>query len=1534
MSLDAFCNDIEGWGPISEKRVDLTLCVESTMLEGLPALVAIITSAVQTYYMWKSGRPLDSGRSNTIYWVSQVLMFSSAIALAVRVVLLRGSNYAPATMFSSTAMAIAWLVALPLNYFQHLQEIRSSNIIFAQYMASLVASTINIRTMVILDQINQAQFKAFVAFFAINTLGFAAEAWPRSSTEDQGKYGINLYNKANLFSRLTFQYLQPLFTAGYEKPLTASDIADMIPEKTKAKNAYDRLNHGWQKQVAEYQTSGTTPNLFLTVLRSHGWSWLSIFTPRILASTLTFVLPQLLNQMLSFIESNQTPFPKPVSLGVILAFGMFFVTILTSIFSAQYNQATIDASVESRTALITMVYRKSLKLSSGSKKKFTTGEITNHMSVDAERFDISFASIPLLISTPYEICIAIWMIYLQISWSVFVGVAVILLVGPINGAISSVFYKLDDAKMKVTDDRVGLTSEVLSSMKVIKLYGWDDSFRERVNQYRRRELSNLRKSGVAYSFMSIMFQAVPLLVSLCSFAVYATYGGPDFGPGDMSPQRVFVSVSLFALLSNPLQNMSHVVQDLIGLKVAANRLQEFLLAEEISETATEMIESLPADPSAPLIEVKDGIFAWGPEGPETETETGKKALKKKHVDEREEDERALNSEELTSEDETEVEQDYSPTLVNINLSVSRGDLTAIVGRVGQGKTSLLSAILGDMYRRHGTVKVYGRLAYVPQQAWIVNATLRENITFGNKFDQVRYDYILMACGLLPDIAMLPAGDQTEIGERGINLSGGQKQRISLARAAYENADVYLLDDPLSAVDAHVDQHLWQHLIGPTGLLKDKTRVLVTHSIHHLEETDQIVMVKDGMIAENGAYNVLMEAKGSLYQLVTDFSVNRGGARKQATNDETTEGNCTGDSVAEDENDGDVPTTKDDNNGELIEDETVEEGSVSWSVYKIYAKAVSYRYCAIVIFLYTLGQTVQIGTNVWLDYWTTVGGTEGHTVGEFLGVYAALVIVFMILSIISCYSAMVIAAQRASISLHERLLERVMRLPMSFFDTTPLGRTINRFSMDIYAVDESAPWHAILFIISLVSIIGSVIIIGVTTPVFLVVLPILAIMYILIQSFYIRTSRQLKRIDAISRSPIYQQFSETLSGVATIRALRAHERFISENGAKTDAAANALYSSLVANRWLQVRLESVGAIVVLGAALAAVFSRNSLNTSSTGLALTYALSSTEMFTGLIRSFCGFENQLVAVERIDEFTRNKTEAPAVTDVKLPENWPQAGHVEFRNYSTRYREGLDLVIKNVSFEVQPTEKIGICGRTGAGKSSLTLALFRIIEAANSHWAKAGDTGSSNDFCSRDVNRTRDLENVTAEESGGSIWIDGVDISTVGLKHLRQNLAIIPQDPILFQGTLRENLDPFGELQDADLWIALERAHLKKHISTLAGGLAFEVSQNGENFSVGQRSLICLARALLRKSKILVLDEATAAVDVETDELIQKTIREEFKDRTILTIAHRIKTIMDADKILVLEKGKVEEFESPRILLKKPDSMFYKLARQAGEI
>ncbi|KAF9109212.1 hypothetical protein BGX27_007863 [Mortierella sp. AM989] len=1482
-----------------------------------------------------------------------VLMLAAAIILFVRAGLVgRETDHSPANLLASALMGIAWLFATTLNVYEHKYEIRSSTAIFSYYIVSIVAGAITSRTLSATSSVSSLSLPAsdtsatdalYYTYFGVITLGLIVEAWPRGWTNVQKRSDKSPYEKANIFSRYWFHYLQNVITQGYKRPLQQADIQDMMPHRIKTKLSHSYLSEKWDIHVAESKAKGKEPKLLPLILKAYGSQWIPIIVYRVLSSALGFVAPQLMDEILTFTASNSSDSPQPATLGIILSFGMFFSTIISALLEGQFYQLVMNMGIEARTALVSMVYRKALKLSPAARQTQTPGEISNHMSVDAERWSDALPLLPMWGSIPLEICIALWLLYRQLGWAALAGLGTIIAVAPLQARIAAFFSVAKDQKLEAMDNRIRLTSELMSSMKIVKLYGWESSFLSKVAVFRKRELSILRKMGVAFSFMTIMFSSLTLLMALVSFSIYATVGGPGGTPGVINSQTVFVSITLFGLLNRPIGMLSHITGETIGLIVATRRIEKYLLEEELSESQIQRFDNLPSESSQPVIEIQDGVFAWDKEGPNVETEKQIKAREKKEAKKRKQEAREAKEAGLPVPIASPpVERNYEATLKNINLVVQRGHLTAIVGRVGQGKTSLFDAMIGNMYKRQGSVKIYGQVAYVPQQAWIINSTLRDNILFGAQFDQVKYDKIIQAAGLIPDLDMLPAGDQTEIGERGINLSGGQKQRVSLARAVYQDADIYLLDDPLSAVDAHVDQHLWQNLIGPKGLLKDKTRLLVTHGIHHLSEADQIVVLKDGVISETGQYQELLDAKNAFYQLIEDYSVKEmehkdqdDTASEEGTIQDTSVEAAPSSVSQNNEKHVEKVDEKLDENADLIEEEKLKNGSIQWSVYNIYAKAASYRYVVQILILFVVIETCQVGTNTWLQNWVKVAETSVHGVGYFMGIYAVLVITYMLLVVWTSYTTMVSAGVRAAELLHNRLLKNVLRLPMSFFDTTPVGRIVNRFSSDCFSVDEQIAWafHDMFF--CFVCVLGSIIVIAVTTPLFLVIIPPIVVIFMFLQRYYIASSRNFRRIESITKSPMYQHFAETLSGVSTIRALRCDERFIEQNASRSDQVSNAHFVWAVGNRWLNARLEALGSIVVLAASLFAVFSRDSLSPSMVGMSLSYALNITQDVCWLVRCMCEVQFELVAVERIDEYCNKNQEAPNFTDVKLPESWPASGHVEFKNYSTRYRQGMDLVIKNVSFEVQSGEKIGIVGRTGAGKSSLTLALFRIVEAANSHWAKASHNGADLDAdLAKASEKVVELEKVQIEEDGGSIWIDGVDISTVGLEHIRRHLAIIPQDPTLFVGNVRDNLDPFEESTDAEIWEALERAHLKDYISSLSGGLSHEVTQNGENFSVGQRSLICLARALLRKTKILVLDEATAAVDVETDELIQRTIRSEFKDRTILTIAHRIKTVMDSDKILVLEKGRIQEYEEPSELLKRKDSLFYRLAEQAGEI
>ncbi|KAF9357739.1 Canalicular multispecific organic anion transporter 2 [Mortierella sp. NVP85] len=1458
----------------------------------------------------------------------------AALSLFVRAALLgRMSDYSPANVLASTSTGVSWILAAVLNVLEHRYEIRSSTAIFSYYIVNLVAGAIITRTLSSFPSTSTTN-ALYYTYFGFVFLGLLMESWPRSRTQAQH---ASPYDRANIFSRYWFHYIQHLITLGYRRPLQASDLQDMMPHRIKTQFSYDHLSRRWDQHVACRRAKGQKPALMWLVLSSYGSQWISILVYRVLASAMGFVAPELMDRLLAFTASSYSAeeTSKPIALGIILSFGMFFSTVLSSLLEGQYFQLVMNMGIEARTALVNMIYRKALKLSPAARQSQTPGDIHNHMSVDAERWSEVLQFLPMWGSIPLEICIALWLLYRQLGWSAMAGLGTILVVSPFQAWIAAFFEKAKEQKLDAMDNRIRLTSELMSNMKIVKLYGWESSFRDKVTTYRNRELTILRKIGTAFSFMTIMFSSITLLMALASFSIYATVGGPGGTPGEINAQAIFVSITLFGLLNRPIGMLSLITGDTIGLAVATRRIQNYLLEEELDEGQVERSEELPTDPSLPVIQVQNGTFAWVNQ--EGEGDQGEADVLKKNEANISKNDKGKDVT-LASLDSPPVERNHEPTLKNINLTVHRTHLTAIVGRVGQGKSSLFHAIIGEMCKREGTVRKSGRLAYAPQQAWIMNATLKDNILFGSPFDQDKYDRIIHAAGLIPDLDVLPAGDQTEIGERGINLSGGQKQRVSLARAAYQEADIYLLDDPLSAVDAHVDQHLWQYLIGPAGLLKDKTRLLITHGIHHLSEVDQIVVMKDGRISEIGRYQDLVDAKRAFYQLIQDYSNNKdthkerdgSGGEEDQTIHEGTETGPTG-TIRHVEK-AQVVDDKLDSNADLVEEETMEVGSIHWRVYQIYAKAASYRYVVQILLLFLIIHSCHIGTNAWLQDWIKVAHTSTHGIGYYMGIYAVLIVAYMLLIVWTSYTTMVTTGLRASERLHNNLLNNILRLPMSFFDTTPVGRIINRFSSDCFSVDEQIPWcfHDMFFCGG--AVLASLVVIAMTTPIFLAIIPPILILYIFIQRYYVASSRNFKRIESITKSPMYQHFSETLSGVSTIRAMQCNQRFIEQNATRSDKTANAHFVWAVGNRWLEVRLESLGSIIVLAASLFAVLSRDTLAPSMVGMSLSYALNITQDICWLVKCMCSAQFEMVAVERLDEYCQKDQEAPNVTQVPLPAAWPSQGHVAFKNYSTRYRSGMDLVLRNISFEVQPGERVGIVGRTGAGKSSLTLALFRIIEVANSPWTHPNAAATK---ATATATGLTELEKIQVDEDGGSIWIDGIDISTVGLETLRQHLAIIPQDPTLFVGTVRDNLDPFHETSDSEIWEALERAHLKDYLTSMPGGLSYEVTQNGENFSMGQRSLICLARALLRKTKILVLDEATAAVDVETDELIQTTIREEFKDRTILTIAHRIKTIMDYDKILVLEKGRVQEFDTPTRLLERKDaSLFYRLAEQAGEI
>ncbi|KRF85616.1 multidrug resistance-associated protein 1 isoform X16 [Drosophila virilis] len=1359
------------------------------------------------------------------------------------------------------------------------------------------------------------QFASFFIFFAFTCLMLIlncfADQLPRQTKYYRGPKEIPELS-ASFLSRITYSWFDRMALKGYRNPLEEKDLWDLRPQDS-CKEVMPTFAHYWNKNVRKnYKraSGGQEPkaqfsngkvsfenpqsngrkkgmaSIMPPIYRSFGGIFLFGSFFKLITDILTFAQPQVLSLIIGYVE-DFAKVPQPEWKGIMYSILLFVLASAQTFILAQYFHRMFIVGLRIRTALINCIYRKALRISNAARKASTVGEIVNLMAVDAQRFMDLTTYLNMLWSAPLQIALALYFLWQQLGPSVLAGLAVMIIMIPLNGFIASRIKTYQIRQMKYKDERVKLMNEVLSGIKVLKLYAWEPSFEKQVLDIRDKEIATLRATAYLNASTSFLWSCAPFLVSLVTFATYLLSNEAN----QLSVEKVFVSLALFDIMKLPLTIIPMLTVDIAETQVSVQRINKFLNSEELDPNNVQHDASKPHPMS-----IENGHFSWG--------------------------------------DEDEM------TLKNINMQVPKNNLVAIVGTVGSGKSSVIQALLGEMEKISGTVNTVGKMAYVPQQAWIQNATVRDNILFGKPYDRKRYNKVIDACALRTDIEILSAGDLTEVGEKGINLSGGQKQRISLARAVYHNADLYLLDDPLSAVDSHVGKHIFEEVIGPKGMLAKKTRVLVTHGITFLPQTDKIYVMKMGEISENGTYAELLKNRGAFADflmqhlqegeeeeeelnqikrqlsqtdpaLVAPFEKAILLARTESLSDSisvTSADSLMGGSLRrrgkrQDSYDSNASAAslkkKQEVEGKLIETEKSQTGGVDFAVYKHYIKSVGIFLSVATLVLNFVFQAFQIGSNLWLTQWSNDKAVE-HDTGlrnMYLGVYGA----FGFGQGLGNYGAAITlftSSLNASFKVFRQLFNNLMHCPSEFFDTTPKGRILDRCSNDIHSLDMIMPLNIRMCLSTAFQVLATIVVISISTPIFLAVIVPIGFIYYFAQRFYVATSRQLMRLESVSRSPIYSHFGETVTGVSTIRAYTVQDRFIEESDNKVDKNQVCKYPSLIANRWLAVRLEMVGNLIILFASLFAVLGGQT-NPGLVGLSVSYALQVTQTLNWLVRMSSDIETNIVSVERIKEYGETKQEAAweLEEDKKKPKNWPEDGRVEFKDFQVRYREGLELVLRGVSFNISGGQKVGIVGRTGAGKSSLTLALFRIIESA-----------------------------------GGKILIDGIDIATMGLHMLRSRLTIIPQDPVLFSGSLRSNLDPFEVKTDDEIWKALELSHLKAFAKSLTAGLNHEISEGGENLSVGQRQLVCLARALLRKTKVLVLDEATAAVDLETDDLIQKTIRSEFRECTVLTIAHRLNTILDSDKVIVLDKGQITEFDAPSALLADPKSAFFSMAKDAN--
>ncbi|KAI0547309.1 P-loop containing nucleoside triphosphate hydrolase protein [Xylaria curta] len=1322
---------------------------------------------------------------------------------------------------------------------------------------------------------------------------------------------------AGFFSKLTFQWMAPLMTVGYKRPLEQGDLWKVNPKRS-ADVMAGKCAESFQRRVK----NGDKYPLLWAIHETFFWEFWIGGLCQLVASIFQVLSPFVLRFLIAFAQdafnnSQKGQPPPPIGRGVGLVLGVTFMQIFQSLGTNHFIYRGMMIGGQVRAVLISLIFEKSMVISGRAKaggkaltngsaeqqsdgakednkeeksekdKKagkqgiagdgvgWSNGRVVNLMSVDTYRLDQSSALFHIIWTAPIQCVITLVVLLVNLSYSALAGFAVLVIGIPaLTRAIRSLFRRRGLIN-KVTDQRVSLTQEILQSVRFVKYFGWEGAFMKRLEEVRDREIHGIQVLLAIRNAINSVSLSLPIYASFLSFI---TYSLTDHG---LAPAEVFSSLALFNGLRLPLNLLPLVIGSVVDAWSSMKRIQDYMLSEDQEDAAVLKPESEDA------VEIIDASFTWERTPTQENNKAdpaSKKGAPKKGSKQSTKTEKGAETSESNSDTASTLVEEREPfKLENLNLAIGRKELIAVIGSVGSGKTSLLAALAGDMRKTSGEVVLGASRAFCPQYAWIQNASVRNNILFGKDMNREWYKEVIKACALQPDLDMLPDGDATEIGERGITVSGGQKQRLNIARAIYFDADIVLMDDPLSAVDAHVGRHIMDNAI--LGLLKDKCRILATHQLWVLNRCDRIVWMDGGKIRAVDTFDKLMENEPGFKHLMETTAVHE-------KKDE--------DEVAVEVKPAEKGKKKKKGQG-LMQAEERAVSSVPWSVYANYVRASGSIFNALFVFLVLIiAQGGNIATSLWLSYWT--GDKFGYSQAVYIGVYAALgtgqAIFLFIFAIL-----LTIFGTRASKALLHQAVVRTLRAPMSFFDTTPLGRITNRFSRDVDVMDNNLVDAMRMYFLTVITIISVFALIIAFFYYFAIALVPLALIFVLAASYYRASAREVKRFESVLRSVVFAKFSEGISGVASIRAYGLQGRFVSDLRNAIDEMNSAYYLTFSNQRWLSVRLDLIGNLLVFTTGILVVTSRFSVPPSIGGLVLSYILSIVQMLQFAVRQLAEVENGMNAVERLLHYgTQLEEEAPEHT-IDVRPSWPEKGEIVFDNVEMRYRANLPLVLKGLSIHVGGGERIGIIGRTGAGKSSIMSTLFRLVEI-----------------------------------SGGHITIDGIDIATIGLHDLRSRLAIIPQDPTLFHGTVRSNLDPFSEHSDLELWSALRQADL---VSADAGPndkdpgrihLDSVVEEDGLNFSLGQRQLMALARALVRGSRIIVCDEATSSVDMETDDKIQKTMAEAFKGRTLLCIAHRLRTIIGYDRICVMDAGRIAELGTPLELWEIEGGIFRGMCERSG--
>ncbi|XP_068622150.1 probable multidrug resistance-associated protein lethal(2)03659 [Battus philenor] len=1337
---------------------------------------------------------------------------------------------------------------------------------------------------------------------------------------DPGHYDTdrkqNPRERANIFSKLCFWYTRGLFVKGRKGDLSITDLYRCTPGHRAAQRG-DTLGAKWNEEFTK--GNGGKPSLLRAITKVYGLKFIIgnvIFS--LLESTIRLSIPMCLEGMINYFSTAQSGIT--VSDAYLYAFGVVGLQLINAVIMHPMFLWMLSMSMKLRVACSSMIYRKLLRLDvtvGGQASEGLAGHVVNLLTTDAQRFDMAILFLVDLFRTPIESAFIVYLMYRQIGVSTLFGVAFLLLFIPLQGYLGKISSNLRHQTTVRTDHRIRLMNEVIQSIEAIKMYAWEEAFAKIIGQARKKEMNVLKKMCW---LRAVMISCVKLNTKVAIFISILSF---IFFQNDLTAAKVFVIFYYYENLKYTLVDfLPMAIAFVLEAYVSVQRIQEFLLLPEVDNSDGVDLLKIAEDDARK----SNGVYE------KVRTDIPEEEMRILKV-EKQGSEMLISLEDYsahwkTTEEKTDIR---TPALTDINLTIMPGSLTTIVGTVGSGKSTLLQAMLRELTPNAGQIHVRATIAYASQEPWLFDASVRQNILFGQELDLQRYKKVIECCQLQSDLDILPHGDKTVVGERGSSLSGGQRARVSLARCVYQHADVYLLDDPLAAVDAKVAQAIYEDCV--RGFLRGQATVLVTHHVQYARHADNVCVMRGGRIVAQGPYNVLKETVSEFEKLVEMADhVHEDKKKTVKEKEEKSQNQVRAQRTISitSKMSVDMNILDPDYEGEIQN-----KGSVDSGVYLAYVKSGGTGFSMFCLFaLFVCAQIFYSSTDIWMKEWvnleesnnayyqnisndnsTTIIPSDFDTLQnpanylqltreQCIYIYASLIGICIFLTwnkLIVFYNTCI----KASISLHDTMFRGVTNAPMWFFHHNPSGRILNRFSKDMGQVDSLLPVTLLDCIGFFLEIVSVLIVVCIANWWLLIPTAGVTVLLYLLRELFLGTSRELKRIEAIARSQSLNHAAATVSGLTTIRSCGSRQRTLAREFDKLQDLHSCAWTLVLdTNQAFGFWMDMVCCLYLVFVTFSFFLFTNTENRGgNVGLAITQAIGLVGMCQFGMRQTADVENQMTSVERILEYNNLPSEKPVEVDEQALkeehpgldlQKWPTKGEIVFEDVSLEYEkppkseeevkektEEPVYAIKGVSFRIRPSEKVAVVGRTGAGKSSLISALFRLGRV------------------------------------GGKVSVDGVRPEVAGLRMWRSRLCALPQRPALFAATLRDNLDPEGRYTDAQIFSALDQVELREAVAALPAGLSTRVGDGGGNLSSGQRQLVCLARAALASCTVLVLDEATANVDTETDKQIQSTIRSKFAGSTVLTIAHRLNTVMDYDRVIVMDKGRVVESGHPFELL-----------------